>query len=122
MQKLGIWSAIRTLWKIGNKKDKCCFICLLFAGVIRAISELLIPLVTACVISKLSGERAGILGIYFPDDFAVSTLIIICFVVLFSFYSIGTGVRAQIKSERCSLAKGLKQFLIIPCTLPTLVV
>ena len=72
MKKMGIISAIKILWKIGNVKDRLCFVGLLFGGIIRAISTLIIPLVTACVVSKLSGEPAGILWFYFPDDLSLS--------------------------------------------------
>ncbi len=94
MGKLGIRSAVKTLWKIGNTKDRCFFIFLVFAGIVRAVAELIIPLVTACIISKLSGERAEILGIYFPENISLITLILICFFVLFGFSFISTGVRA----------------------------
>ena len=97
MKKIGIWSAIKLLWKIGDKKDKLFFILLLFAGIIRALSELIIPLITACIISKLSGERAEILGFYFPDEISLIGLIICCFVILFGVYIICTGIRACIK-------------------------
>lgn len=94
MKKQGIWSAIKTLWKIGNAKDRVGFFFLIFMGFIRAVSELIVPLVTACIISKLSGESASILWITFPDDMSVTWLIICCFAILFGFYFLGSSVRA----------------------------
>lgn len=101
--KFGIWSAIKTLWKIGNNKDRICFIFLLFAGAIRAITELIIPLVTACILLKLSGEPAQILGFYFPESLSVPALITICLVILFSSYFVATIARALIRLFSCSM-------------------
>lgn len=65
---------------------------------IRAISELTIPLVTACIIQKLSGEPATILGIItFPESLSVLNLIIICFCIVFALYTIGTAIRVGVK-------------------------
>lgn len=97
MKKMGIISAIKILWKIGNVKDRLCFVGLLFGGIIRAISTLIIPLVTACVVSKLSGEPAGILWFYFPDDLSLFTVILICFVILFGFKWFESLVRAGVR-------------------------
>lgn len=96
-RKAGIFSAIKILWKIGNLKDKIYFSFLLFCCFIRAISSIIIPLVTACIVSKLSGDRAGILGIYFPDDMSLIVVTILCFGILFGLNFLGSLIRAGIR-------------------------
>lgn len=79
MNKLGIFSACKLLWNIANKKEKAIFITLLFACALRVSSDILIPLVTACVVAKLSGNDASILFIKFPSSMSNLSVILIAF-------------------------------------------
>ncbi len=97
MNKLGIFSACKLLWNIANKKEKAIFITLLFACVLRVSSDLLIPLVTACVVAKLSGNDASILFIKFPSSMSNISVILIAFGLLFSCAMLGSCVRALIR-------------------------
>ncbi len=58
MKKSGIFSATNVLWKVGNLKDKLSFIGLLILSIVRGLTDLIVPLIIACIISKLSGESA----------------------------------------------------------------
>ena len=97
MKNYGLISAFKLLWNISNKKEKIIFILLCFSMLIRSITELIIPLITACVISKLSGEQAKILWIILPDSLSLFELIFICFSIFFSLSIISTIIRALVK-------------------------
>ncbi len=96
-KKLGFFSACKLLWKIGSKKDKAIFIVLLFACIIRSFTFLLIPLITSCVTSKLSGNSASILFIKFPDSLSNTALILIAFAFLPVLQITATVLRALMK-------------------------
>ncbi len=96
-KKLGFFSACKLLWKIGSKKDKAIFIVLLFACIIRSFTFLLIPLITSCVISKLSGNSASILFIKFPDRLSNTAVILIAFAFLPVLQITATVLRALMK-------------------------
>lgn len=95
--KYSIFSAVKLLWNIADKKDKVLFILLVFACGIRALSSLLSPLVTACIIAKLSGERASILFVTFPSSVSIEAIILICFVTYFIVSVSSLAIRALIQ-------------------------
>ncbi len=96
-KKFGFFPACKLLWKIGNKKDKAIFIVLLFACILRSFTFLLIPLITSCVISKLSGNSASILFIKFPDSLSNTSLILIAFAFLPVLQITASALRAFMK-------------------------
>lgn len=96
-KNIGFISAVKLLWEIANIKERIVFALLLIGSIIRASTELIVPLVTACIIQKLSGEPASILGITFPEELSTLTLVITCFCITFGLYIISTMIRAGIK-------------------------
>lgn len=95
--KYSIFSSVKLLWNIADKKDKLLFILLVFACGIRALSSLLSPLVTACIIAKLSGERASILFVTFPSSVSIEAIILICFGTYFIVSVSSLAIRALIQ-------------------------
>lgn len=98
-----IFTSIKLLWQIATLKNKVFIVVLLLGCFIRAISSIIVPLITAAIIAKLSGTPAGILGIYFPDDWSTFKLIIICFAITFAIYMIASIIRAGIKYFACQM-------------------
>lgn len=96
-KKQGLFTAFKLLWNISNTKEKIIFISLLLLGLLRSIAKLVIPLVTACIIARFSGQPAKLFFIYFPDSISNFGLIAINFAVLFSLQIIATAVRAGTK-------------------------
>ncbi len=94
---IGFIPAVKLLWHIANKKERFVFFLLLLGSIVRACSELTVPLVTACIIQKLSGEPASILGLVFPENLSTISLIIICFSITFALYALGTLIRTGVK-------------------------
>lgn len=97
MKKQGIFSAIKTLWIVGSTKDRFVFIFLLFGAIIRAVTVLVVPLITACIVSKIAGERAGILSFYFPDEMSLFSVCLYCFLLYFGLQICSTVIRASIR-------------------------
>ncbi len=103
MKNQGIITASKLLWSISNKKEKTEFIFLVFACFIRAITELLPPLATACVVAKLSGEETSFLFIKFPQSISTIWLIVIVFSLFFLISLIGSSIRALVKLFACRM-------------------
>ena len=97
MKKQGIFSAIKTLWIVGSTKDRFVFIFLLFGAIIRAVAALVAPLITACIVSKIAGEPAGILSFYFPEDMSLFSVCLYCFALYFGLQICSTGIRVLIR-------------------------
>lgn len=97
MKKVGIKSTINLLWKITSKKGKALFFALLILSLIRSVAELLIPVVTACIVAKFSGQTTSIFFIVFPQSLTSTELIFIAFALLFTFRILGTAVRTIIQ-------------------------
>lgn len=97
MKKIGVFTTMKLLWNITSKKGKVLFFTLFFLTLIRSIAELLIPVVTACIVAKFSGETTKIFFIIFPESLSSTQLIFIAFGLLFTFRILGTAVRTIIQ-------------------------
>lgn len=96
-ENYSISSSIRLLWNIADNKDRFIFILLILACGIRALSAMLSPLVTACIIAKLSNETASILFITFPSSMSIQALILTCFGCYFLISATSLSIRALIQ-------------------------
>lgn len=96
-KKLGIKQAFVLLWQYTNKKEKLHLIAQLFMTLLRAVPGLLYPIITACIVAKISGGSDVLfLGINL-SSLSLPVLIILLFALYYLSNFIGVLIRSDVK-------------------------
>lgn len=96
-QKQNFLNVFKLIWKISDKKSKFILVGLFFLSVLRTLTELLPPIITAVIIAKVQNLPYSIFGLTFAMNLPIISLVALAFGSLFSFAMIGSGIRAMIK-------------------------
>lgn len=112
MKNQNMMQTFKVIWKISSAKGKFYLIFLFILSLIRSITELMVPLITACIISKVQNLPYFLLGIDINANVSILTLVILTFGAFFLFSFIGSLIRSLIKKFGAKTMGNLNIFAI----------
>ena len=94
--KTKIFSALKVLWGIYDKKEKFNFILVFFLCASRSLAILAMPQVVSCLTAKFLGESTFFFGIPLPSSWSILAVIIFNFAALTLLWIASTFARAML--------------------------